>query len=145
MTSCDTNVLFPAFNRDAPSHDLARRFLESYADRSDFCLCEQVLMELYCLLRNPTVCRAPLPPDKATAIIRQLRSNPGWRIVDIVPGHGIMDQVWEHAATRSFAYRRLFDARLALVLKHHGVSEFATRNGADFRDFGFARVWDPLA
>ena len=116
MTSCDTNVLFAAFNRDALSHDRARDFLESYADRADFCLCEQVLMELYCLLRNPTVCRAPLPPDKATATIRHLRSNPVWRIVDIMPGHGIMDQVWEHAAARSFAYRRLFDARLALVL-----------------------------
>lgn len=28
---------------------------------------------------------------------------------------------------------------------HHGVTEFATRNTADFGGFGFARVWDPLA
>ena len=145
MISCDTNVLFPALNRNAPSHARARSFLESCADRSDFCLCEQVLMELYCLLRNPTICQMPLPADKAADTIGQLRANPCWRIVDIVPGHGIMDQVWQHAATRSFAYRRLFDARLALVLRHHGVSDFATRNGTDFRDFGFDRVWDPLA
>ena len=31
------------------------------------------------------------------------------------------------------------------IHRHHGVSEFATRNVSDFRDFGFARVWDPLA
>jgi predicted nucleic acid-binding protein len=102
-------------------------------------------MELYCLLRNPTVCHVPLSADKAVATIQALRANPVWRIVDLVPGHGIMEQVWQHAGTRAFAYRRLFDARLALVLKHHGVSEFATRNSSDFRDFGFARLWDPLA
>lgn len=40
--------------------------------------------------------------------------------------------------------RRLFDARLALTLRHRGVHEFATRNVNDFSDFGFSRVWDPL-
>jgi toxin-antitoxin system PIN domain toxin len=144
MTSCDTNILFPAFDKDSLFHKQARNFLESLGPRADFCLCEQVLMELYCLLRNPVVCRVPLSAERAVSIIQGLRSNPRWRIVDIVPGHGIADQVWNHAAGRSFAYRRLFDARLAMVLKHHGVSEFATRNGADFRDFGFARLWDPF-
>jgi len=145
MISCDTNVLFPAFNKDSRSHDRARQFLESVAGRADFCLCEQVLMELYSLLRNPTVCRVPLSADKAVITIQGLRANPVWRIVDMVPGHGIMDRVWQHAAHRDFAYRRLFDARLALVLKHHGVSDFATCNTSDFRDLGFARLWDPLA
>ncbi len=144
MISCDTNILFPAFNKDSPFHDRARGFLESCGTRADFCLCEQVLMELYCLLRNPVVCQTPLSSEKAVVTIRGLRSNPVWRIVDLVPGHGIMDQVWQHAAGQAFAYRRLFDMRLAMILKHHGVSEFATRNGSDFRDCGFARVWNPF-
>lgn len=145
MISCDTNILFPAFDKDSPFHKQARGFLESFGARADFCLCEQVLMELYCLLRNPVVCRVPLSAERAASIIQGLRSNPRWRIVDIVPGHGIMDQVWSHAAGRSFAYRKLFDARLAMVLRHHGVSEFATRDCADFRDLGFARLWDPFS
>ncbi len=65
--------------------------------------------------------------------------------MDIVPGRGIMDQVWTYAAGRSFVFRRILDARLAAVLRHHGVTEFATRNLADFDGFGFARVWDPPA
>ncbi|MEI6169322.1 MAG: TA system VapC family ribonuclease toxin [bacterium] len=145
MISCDTNILFPAFDKDSPFHDRARTFLDSCSGRADFCLCEQVLMELYCLLRNPTVCRPPLSSGKAVDIIRGVRANPVWRIVDLMPGHGIMDRVWQHAAGHTFAYRRLFDVRLAMVLKHHGVSEFATRNGADFRECGFTRLWDPLA
>jgi len=56
-----------------------------------------------------------------------------------------MDRVWTHAAAAGFPYRRLFDARLACVLRHHGVTEFATCNTGDFKDFGFDRVWNPLA
>ena len=41
--------------------------------------------------------------------------------------------------------RVVFDARLALTLRHHGVTEFATRNEIHFTGFGFARVWNPLA
>jgi predicted nucleic acid-binding protein len=36
------------------------------------------------------------------------------------------------------------DARLALTLRHHGVTEFATSNVKDFEGFGFNRVWNPL-
>lgn len=42
-------------------------------------------------------------------------------------------------------YRVLFDARLALTLRHHGVTELATCNTKDFQGYGFTRVWDPLA
>lgn len=54
-----------------------------------------------------------------------------------------MDEVWVLVATPGIARRRLFDARLALTMRHQGVDEFATRNINDFNDFGFSRVWDP--
>ena len=38
----------------------------------------------------------------------------------------------------------VFDARLALTLRHHGVTEFATRNDSHFTGFGFTRLWNPL-
>ena len=38
----------------------------------------------------------------------------------------------------------MIDARLALTLRHHGVTEFATANLKDFEGFGFAKVWNPL-
>ena len=65
-------------------------------------------------------------------------------VVDVVVDRGIMDQVWAHAADPGFAYRRIFDARLATTLRHHGVSQFATVNEKDFIDFGFELVWNPL-
>jgi predicted nucleic acid-binding protein len=48
------------------------------------------------------------------------------------------------AKQKTFAFRRIIDARLALTLRHHGVAEFATANEEDFAGFGFHRVWNPL-
>jgi predicted nucleic acid-binding protein len=56
----------------------------------------------------------------------------------------------EHAAARSFLDSLgprddvVVCARLALTLRHHGVTEFATANPRDFQGFGFTRVWNPL-
>ena len=55
-----------------------------------------------------------------------------------------MRDVWVLAAESGFARRRIIDARLALTLRHHGVTEFATRNVRDFESFGFERVWSPI-
>lgn len=102
-------------------------------------------MELYCLLRNPAVCRKPLSALDAVEIIQGLRSNPHWRVVDVTLGGTVMDQVWKRAAESGFAYRRVFDVRIAATLQHHGVTQFATRNMGDFDGLGFDRVWDPLS
>jgi toxin-antitoxin system PIN domain toxin len=142
MTSCDTNILFPALEASHSRHTPARAFLEAQANNSEFALCELVLMEVYVLLRNPLLVARPL--DAATAVrkIDNLRRNPNWALLDY-PG-GLMDEIW-NAAARSAAFRRIFDIRLAVTLRHHGVREFATANVKDFETFGFERVWNPLA
>ena len=145
MTSCDTNIMFAAVKTDDPHHAAAYAFLQAHHNDQRFVLCEQTLAELYCLVRNPTLAARPLDAAAATAIIQQFRASPVWRIVD-VPGEArIMDGVWRTAATSGIAYRRIFDLRLAATLRHHGVTDFATRNTRDFSGLGFARVWDPLS
>jgi toxin-antitoxin system PIN domain toxin len=145
MTSCDTNILFAACNRDAPQHGPARAFLAAHAGDSRFVLCEQVLMELYCLLRNPAVFRCPLTAIDAGNMIQSFRRNPVWRIVDVPLERAVMDRVWRAASSVGFAYRKIFDIRLAQTLLHHGVASFATRNTKDFDGCGFSRVFDPCA
>ena len=145
MTSCDTNILFVALEASRPGHGQARGFLDSRREDSEFALCELVLVELYVLLRNPVIARRPLGVGEAAAIIHSLRSNPRWDVLDYPgPAAGVMDTVWQHAATPGFARRRVFDTRLALTLRHHGVTAFATANEKDFADFGFKRLWNPL-
>lgn len=146
MLSLDTNLLFEACERSAPRHVKAVDFLKAHATRRDLALCELVLAELYVLLRNPALSRSPLSAPAATAIIQSFRSNADWQLIDY-PGAGfsVADQLWHQLAQPGTPYRAVFDARLALTLRHHGVTELATRNTKDFQGYGFTRVWDPLA
>ncbi len=143
MISCDTNILYAACNQDAVGHASARAFLSAQAESTAFVLCEQVLMELYCLLRNPSVAKHPLTAHDAVALIQRLRSNPRWRIVDVPAERAAMERLWKTAAGNAFAFRRIFDVRLAETLLHHGVETFATRNLKDFAGCGFKRLFDP--
>lgn len=142
MTSVDTNILLYALNRDAPEHGAARAFLEARNDDDSFVLSELVLVELYVLLRNPSVVTHPLGAKEAAGVVDGFRTHPRWQLVDHAPE--VMDDVWKLAARPGFSRTRIFDARLAASLRHHGVTEVATRNVKDFRAFGFRRVFDPL-
>jgi toxin-antitoxin system PIN domain toxin len=146
VIACDTNILFIALEVTRPFHGKAREFLDGQRMNSGFALCELALLELYVLLRNPVLCRRPLAAPDAVGMIRALRSNPRWSVIDYPgPAPGIMEAIWRSAAERDFARRRVFDARLAHTLLHHRVTEFATTNVKGFEGFGFARLWNPLA
>lgn len=144
MTSCDTNVLFAATNPDDACHAAAYDFLARHAEDSDFVLAEQVLIELYGLLRNPAVLKRPLSAAEAVSVIRAYRGNPVWSVVDVPSDGRAMREVWQRAARPGFARRRIHDLRLAFTLKYSGVSEFYTRNVRDFVDVGFAKLENPL-
>lgn len=144
MTSCDTNILFSAMNRASAHHASARAFLERMSDSETFGLCELVLLELYGLLRNPVVSRQTCNATDAAQVVQRFRAHPRWVVWDYPgPQSQIMEHLWTLAANPSFPYRRIYDARLALTLRHHGVTEFATGNIRDFQGFGFKKVWDP--
>ncbi len=78
---------------------------------------------------------------RAAAYCTALRADNNWAVVESAP---VMDSVWTMAGTAEFGIRRIVDARLALTLRHHGVTKFATSNVKDFEGFGFTRVWNPL-
>lgn len=142
VLSVDTNILFHASNSRSPLQETAGGFLASHAQNTEFCVCELVLMELYVLLRNPAVVEHPLSPGGAVRICQAYRENRQWRIIDY-PGN-LMSKIWRYAAEPTRGRRTIFDARLAFTLRHHGITEFATRDLEHFQDFGFVRVWDPL-
>jgi len=138
----DTNIITYSLNRSMPEHSRSRQFLEELTRREDVALCEQVLIEVYLLTRNPTVFPHPYSAPEAAAVCERYRASPTWRLIECMP---VMQEVWKQAAQPTFARRRIIDVRLALTLRAGGVTEFATRNTADFAGLGFQRVWDPLA
>ncbi len=141
MLAFDTNLVVYAANADAPEQPAAAAFLASLADRRDVGVCELMLVEVYLILRSPRVLRRPLDAARAAAHCQAFRENPNWSLFDAAP---VMPAVWTAAATPQSAARRIIDVRLALTLRHHGVTEFATANVKDFQRLGFARVWNPL-
>ena len=141
MLSFDTNLAIYAANADASEQPAATAFLESLASRQDVVIAELMLVEVYLKLRNARILRRPLDASTAAAHCQAFRENANWTLVESAP---VMPDVWRWAAKRMFATRRIIDVRLALTLRHHRVTEFATANVKDFEELGFARVWNPL-
>jgi toxin-antitoxin system PIN domain toxin len=145
MISLDTNLLFFAFAEDRPEHARAKSFVDEYSNRNDVVISEFVLVELYRLIRNPAVLKKPLQAREATEVAQTWRRHPRWRLAGFTEeSKRLHDELWKAVSRSGFAYRRIFDARLALVLRHQGVREFATNNVKDFEGLGFERVWNPL-
>ena len=142
MRAADTNLFLYAANPASEYHDMARRFFASVHTDIEFVVCELVIVEIYLQLRNPAVMKKPLSSKEAATFCLNLKKHPTWQHVDYC--QAVSDSLWEWALNTSAGFRRIIDARLALTLRHHGVSEFATANTRDFQGFGFARVWNPL-
>jgi toxin-antitoxin system PIN domain toxin len=146
MISFDTNLLLYSLNQDCAEYNDARAFFASLSTTpGTVAVCELVLMELYILLRNPAVLSNPLDSADAVVLIQTFREHPTWTLLDY-PGDAsaLMEELWRLAAQPNIGRRIVFDARLALTLRHHGVTEFATRNETHFAGFGFTRLWNPL-
>lgn len=141
MIAFDTNLLLHAHHAGSPLNAGAREYLSGVSAMDSVVVCELVLVELYVLLRNPAVVAKPLSSAAAVAIVAPYRRHPRWRLVEAAE---VMTRVWTLAQGPGFARRRIFDARLALTLQHHGVTDFATLNVKDFDGLGFRRVWNPL-
>ena len=146
MLSIDTNILVYALNQAASEHVAARAFLEAHSDNDQLAICELVLMETYVLLRNPVVFPRPCSASLAASQVQAFRLHPKWRLVDY-PGtsSGLMDQLWIRMGHGDIARGRIFDVRLALTLRHHGVEHFATANPKHFSGFGFSKVFNPIS
>lgn len=141
VLSIDTNILLYALNTQAPEHRRARAFVDQCGDRGDVAICELVLVELYVLLRNPAVVAKPASSAQAAQVCQQLRDNPKWAIIDQAP---IMDELWKRLVAPDVPRRRIFDWRLALTARHHGVTTWATRNTKDFEGMGFEQLVNPI-
>lgn len=145
MLSMDTNLLLYAFNKASPWHQPAYRWLSSIQRNEEVAISEFILAEFYGLLRNPAVLKRPLGAAEAVKVVQAYRSHPRWRLLGFTPeSRALHDAVWERAAERTFAFRRIYDARSSLTMVVQGVTEFATVNPRDFQGVGFRRVWSPL-
>jgi uncharacterized protein len=143
MISIDTNLLLYSLNPTSEWHSGAVSFLrQNFGIPSvRIAITDYVLMELYIHLRNPVIMARPLSAAAARDLVTSY-----WKIPNVmrIENATIMNDVWALAGSKNFARRRIFDARLALTLRHGGVTHFATSNVKDFQGLGFEKVWNPL-
>lgn len=146
MIALDTNILLPAVESANPHHEAAVRFLAGLQDSEEVAVSEFILLELYGLLRNPTVLGRPLSAPRAAAVCEAFRQHPRWQLLGFPPdSRSFHDTLWPALRKESLARRRIYDLRAALSMIRQGVTDFATVNTRDFADVGFHRVWNPLA
>lgn len=141
MMSFDTNLVVHSANCDSALHGRAREFLERISAERNVVVSELMLIEVFLKLCNVRIFRKPMTAAQAGAYCKELRANRNWLLVEEAP---IMEQAWGWTRRRNFAFRRIIDIRLGLVLRHHGVTDFATTNVKDFQGLGFSKVWNPL-
>ncbi|MCC7102396.1 MAG: PIN domain-containing protein [Fimbriimonadaceae bacterium] len=141
MLSCDTNVLFHAFNEDSPDHEKCLEFIRAHERDRKFVLSEWVLIETYNLIRNAAALPSPLSARDAVDFIQAYRENKYWRIDKGT--RDVSEEIWRAASGADFPRRAIFDARIAYSLAAFGVKRFATRNVGDFERFGVLEAFDP--
>jgi uncharacterized protein len=144
MRSLDTNILLYAMNADCQEHRQALAVVEDMLSAPDqWILADQVLLEYYRLVRNPSVLGHPLDSATAARQIQYFREKAGCAHCSYETA--LWPKLSSLLQAPSFPARRTFDAVLAVTLKAHGVKRFFTRNKADFEPFGWFEVVNPIA
>lgn len=143
MNSIDTNILFYALNTDCPESEPAFEIIEKgLKDPENWIISDQVYMELYKLIQNPSVLEHPLSRKEAFDIIHYYRNESGWLCCsydvrywqDMVP----------YLQSTDYSSAKIFDLRLAATLKNNDVKKLYTRNTKDFSLFPWLEAVDPL-
>lgn len=143
MKSLDTNILLYAADEDCPEHDAAIRLVtEALHSPAEWMLSDQVLFEMYAGLRHRGVFAKPLSAAEAARRVAFLRDESGFSFCC----YELRSWPMIHAGLSSPAFprQRTYDLVLAVTLRSNGVTEFYTRNVADFRDAGFEQLINPI-
>ena len=143
MKSLDTNILLYAADADCREHEAAIRLVtEALHSPAEWMLSDQVLFETYAGLRHPGVFAKPLSAAEAARRVAFLRDESGFSFCCYELRSWPM--VCDRLASSAFPRRRTYDLVLAVTLRSNGVTDFYTRNIADFRGAGFQQLINPI-
>jgi uncharacterized protein len=142
-SAIDVNVLLFASDSANPLHRRAVEFLQERATGSDVLyLAWSTVMSYLRISTHPAIFANPLQPDEAARNAETLLRLPHVRTLAEEDGFwDLYREVTKGMPTRG---NDVPDARLATLLRQHGVATLYT-NDRDFRKFDFLNVRDPFA
>lgn len=136
MIALDTNVLITLLVSSQSGHEQARQWLEKTV--VDFATTSTNIAEALRLLTHPRVFPSPLKLVEAIDLLERFLETFDVRVLEdsttwLVDLKGLMEKL------PGLRGNEVFDARIALCLKYHGVSEIATFD-SDFLKYPFLKV-----
>ncbi len=145
MFAIDTNILVYAHNKDSEFNEKASAFLEDKMNKRDsegkldVCIPSQVLMEFINVITRQTL-KSPLSLSEALQIVQDyLDTN-----VQIVNQQETQIQTFLELLSTVTTRKKIFDVVLAATLKDNDISGLYTLNVADFQEFKFLHIINPL-
>jgi predicted nucleic acid-binding protein len=145
MFSIDTNLLVYAHNRDSQFNEKASAFLEKVLnERNEYgdltvCLSSQVLMEFLNVITRQNI-ECPLSIPEAIAVINDYLDT-GIRIIN---QQETQIQTFIELMSSVTTRKKVFDIALVATLKDQGIMGLYTANVADFIEFDFLEIVNPL-
>lgn len=130
MTSIDADVMYAAVNAGAPHFTAARRLVESLMRSTELVLLEPVLIQLYGAVAKKSAA-------DASKVIRAIRQNPHWRIVDVQSNRVMMNGIWEAVLAGEEDLTAIHRRRLVALLEQSGVDRFYTLQADLYRSLGY--------
>ena len=130
MISIDADILYAAVNRTSPNFAKARALVEELSRSTEVVITEQTLITLYSAIVRKS-------PDDASRVIRCLRGNPNWRIVDTQSCRVLMNNIWQPVLARGEDFASIRRRRLVQTLRQNGVTRFYTDEPDAYQAIGF--------
>jgi predicted nucleic acid-binding protein len=135
----DTNLFLRLADSSDPNHAVARAALRKLrASGETRCFATQNLIEFWAVATRPVASRGGLGLSVAEAdrFIRLFR-----RAFTLIPETASVLEEWYHLVTTySVSGVQAHDARLAALMKVHGITHILTFNTTDFSRYGITAV-----
>ena len=145
MFSIDTNILVYAHNTDSEYNERATAFLEKVLNARDeegnftVCLTAQVLMEFLNVITRQNL-EKPLSLPEAIQVTNDYLETG----IKVINQRETQIRTFLDLLSSVTTRKKIFDIALVATLKDHGISGIYTLNVADFKEFDFLKVVNPL-
>ncbi|HNT75575.1 MAG TPA: PIN domain-containing protein [Anaerolineae bacterium] len=141
----DTNLLVYAHNTASEFHEKAKSFLEKVMNERDaeghlsVCVPVQVLLEFIHVMTWQRL-QNPLSLSQAIRVVEDYVDGG----IPIVHQRETQLHTFLELLSATTTRKKIFDIALAATLKDNGIAGLYTANAADFEDFEFLEVINPL-